>query len=187
MATLGKEDDMANYQVIVIGSGAGGLSAALSLTRKGLSVLLLEAMPSLGGYLNPFRRKQYKFDTGLYYLGQLGKGEPFWNLLDALGIADKIGFVELDPGGIDRYVFPDFVEYATPLTNEYWVNAVKDGCFGPEQTPDQVGPGRFSRFTAGIEGLFLVGAGTIAGGVMPCVASGVLAGAKAASFLGLKL
>jgi phytoene dehydrogenase-like protein len=81
----------------------------------------------------------------------------------------------------------DCVEYATPLTNEYWVNAVKGGCFGPEQTPEQVGPGRFSSFTAGIEGLFLVGAGTLGGGIMPCVTSGVLAGAKAASFLGLKL
>ena len=516
-----REDDMANYQAIVIGSGAGGLSAALSLTRNGLSVLLLEAMPSLGGYMNPFRRRQYTFDTGLYYLGQLGKGEPFWNLLEALGIADTVGFVELDPDEIDRYVFPDYefrrckgkerfreklfkdfpreerglnkffgvfdkllkaidtsmslkggllrmlgfllkhpvmlkysrvpyqklldevtsdkrlqavltghcidyglpptrasviialdvlnhflngayypkggsgafrdafvsalrrngaemktnsrvvriekrgnefqvetetgeqhtarvvisnadpvitlgklidpqlvpakiqkkvrllrpsigafyafigtdldlpalgissanihhyeqfdinriyegirsstlqekilhylmtspsvkdpdgghappnhhtveivtlvdyhvfekwsnspslkrgdeykalkerigeglvkaaeryipnlsghldcVEYATPLTNEYWVNAVKGGCLGPEQTPDQVGPGRFSSFTAGIEGLFLVGAGTIGGGIMPCVASGVLAGAKAASLLGLKL
>jgi all-trans-retinol 13,14-reductase len=81
----------------------------------------------------------------------------------------------------------DCVEYATPLTNEYWVNAVKGGCLGPEQTPDQVGLGRFSSFNAGIEGLFLVGTGTIGGGIMPCVASGVLAGAKAASLLGLKL
>jgi hypothetical protein len=36
------------------------------------------------------------------------------------------------------------------------VNAVRGGCYGPEQTPDQIGPGRFSSFTAGIEGLFLV-------------------------------
>jgi all-trans-retinol 13,14-reductase len=81
----------------------------------------------------------------------------------------------------------DCVEYATPLSNEYWVNAVRGGCYGPEQTPDQVGPGRFSTFTAGIEGLFLVGAGTLGGGIMACVASGVLAGRKAASFLGLTL
>jgi phytoene dehydrogenase-like protein len=47
---------MADYQAIVIGSGAGGLSAALSLSRKGISVLLLEAMPSFGGYLNAFQR-----------------------------------------------------------------------------------------------------------------------------------
>jgi phytoene dehydrogenase-like protein len=78
------------------------------------------------------------------------------------------------------------VEYATPLSNEYWVNAVRGGCYGPEPTPDQVGPGRFSSFTAGIEGLFLVGAGTLGGGIIACVASGVLAGGKATSLLGLK-
>lgn len=99
---------MADYQAIVIGSGAGGLSAALALARSGLSVLVLEAMPSFGGYLNPFRRKQYTFDTGLHYLGQMGKGEPFRNLLDALGIGDKVDFVELDPEGFDRYAFPDY-------------------------------------------------------------------------------
>ena len=99
---------MADFQVIVIGSGAGGLSAALFLAKQGFSVLLLEAMPSFGGYLNPFRRGPYTFDTGLHYLGQLGRGEAFANLLDTLGIADKLDFVELDPEGFDRYVFPDY-------------------------------------------------------------------------------
>jgi all-trans-retinol 13,14-reductase len=79
------------------------------------------------------------------------------------------------------------VEYATPLSSEYWVNAVRGGIFGAEQTPDQTGPGRFSSFTAGIEGLFLVGAGTLGAGVMACVASGVLAGEKAVALLGSKL
>jgi len=99
---------MADYQAIVIGSGAGGLSAALRLSRSGSSVLLLEALPSFGGYLNPFRRKLYTFDTGLHYLGELGKGERFWSLLDTLGISDKVSFIELDPDGFDRYIFPDY-------------------------------------------------------------------------------
>ena len=99
---------MADFQVIVIGSGAGGLSAALLLAKQGFSVLLLEAMPSFGGYLNPFRRGPYTFDTGLHYLGELGRGEAFSNLLDTLGIADKLDFVELDPEGFDRFFFPDF-------------------------------------------------------------------------------
>ncbi|MFO8089452.1 MAG: NAD(P)/FAD-dependent oxidoreductase, partial [Desulfatiglandaceae bacterium] len=81
----------------------------------------------------------------------------------------------------------DFVEYATPLTNEYWVSAVKGGIYGPEQTPDQTGPGRFSSFTAGIEGIFMVGAGTLGGGIMPCVESGIFAGRKAAALLSSKL
>lgn len=92
----------------------------------------------------------------------------------------------------ERYIFGlsehlDFVEYATPLSNEYWVNAVRGGNYGPEQTPDQVGSGRFMTFAAGIEGLFLAGAGTIGCGVSACVASGVLAGRKAASYLESRL
>ena len=99
---------MTGYQAIVVGSGAGGLSSALYLSKKGYSVLLLEAMPSFGGYLNHFTRKGYRFDTGLHYMGELGKGERFLKLLDTLGIADKIRFIELDPDGFDRYVFGDY-------------------------------------------------------------------------------
>jgi phytoene dehydrogenase-like protein len=99
---------MADYQAIVIGSGAGGISTALSLSKNGFSVLLLEAMPSFGGYLNPFSRKSYKFDTGMHYLGEVDKGGEFWTLLDTLGIADKVRFIELDPDGFDRCVFGDY-------------------------------------------------------------------------------
>lgn len=99
---------MAGHDAIVIGSGAGGLSAALKLARSDFSVLLLESMSAFGGYLNPFRRRGYTFDTGLHYLGELGEGESFTRLLDELGISDAVKFVELDPDGFDRYIFPDF-------------------------------------------------------------------------------
>ncbi len=99
---------MPDYDTIIIGSGAGGLSAALSVARAGFSVLLLEAMPSFGGYLNPFSRKGYTFDTGLHFIGKLGQGESFWRMLHGLGIEDSVKFIELDPDGFDRYVFPDF-------------------------------------------------------------------------------
>lgn len=77
----------------------------------------------------------------------------------------------------------DFVEYATPLSNKYWVNAVRGGNYGPDQTPDQVGIGRFTISPKGIAGLFLAGAGTIGGGIMPSVVSGIQASQKAATYL----
>jgi len=77
----------------------------------------------------------------------------------------------------------DFVEYATPLSNEYWVNAVRGGNYGPDQTPDQMRTGRFIGFTAGIDGLFLAGAGTTGGGVMPCIESGIQSASKAETYL----
>lgn len=99
---------MADYDAIVVGSGAGGLSAALRLAQSDLSVLLLEAMPSLGGYLNPFRRKGYTFGTGLHFMGELGEQDAFRGLLDELGIGNDLVFVELNPDGYVRCCFPDF-------------------------------------------------------------------------------
>ena len=99
---------MSDYQAIVIGSGAGGLAAALRLARLNFTVLLLEAMPSFGGYINPFHRKGYTFDTGLHFLPGLDKGGDYWKLLEELGINDKVEFLELDQDGFDRYIFPDY-------------------------------------------------------------------------------
>ena len=73
--------------------------------------------------------------------------------------------------------------FATPLTNEYWVGARKGGNFGPDQTPSQVGPGRFIDCGTGIKGLYLTGAGILGGGVMSCIASGFMAALKTIDFL----
>ena len=63
------------------------------------------------------------------------------------------------------------------------MSAVQGGMYGPEQTPDQMGRGRFSACTSGVDGLFLAGAGAIAAGVNACVASGLIVGRKAAEYL----
>lgn len=99
---------MSDVDTVVIGSGAGGLSAALRLTQLEASVLLLEAMPSFGGYMNPFRRNGYTFDTGLHYLGKLAPGGSFRMLLELLGLDQAVSFVEISPEGFDHYHLPDF-------------------------------------------------------------------------------
>lgn len=50
--------------VIVIGSGLGGLSAAVSLAAKGLAVTVLEAAPTLGGKANIVTLDGVECDTG---------------------------------------------------------------------------------------------------------------------------
>lgn len=44
------------FDIVVVGSGIGGLTAALAAARAGASVLVLEAAKQYGGYCNPFRR-----------------------------------------------------------------------------------------------------------------------------------
>jgi len=51
-------------QVIVIGSGLGGLSAAISLAQEGYAVTIHEKNARIGGKLNVLKEQGYSFDLG---------------------------------------------------------------------------------------------------------------------------
>jgi diapolycopene oxygenase len=55
---------MSNPQVIVIGSGLGGLSAAISLAQEGYAVTIHEKNAKIGGKLNVLKESGYTFDLG---------------------------------------------------------------------------------------------------------------------------
>ena len=55
-----------HYDVIVIGSGLGGLTTANRLARCGHAVLLLEHHHRLGGLATWFKRKNHIFDISLH-------------------------------------------------------------------------------------------------------------------------
>ncbi|MCC6521381.1 MAG: NAD(P)/FAD-dependent oxidoreductase [Polyangiaceae bacterium] len=101
------------FDVVVVGSGIGGLGAALTAARAGLSVLVLEAGKQFGGYTNPFKRGKFRFDPGLHYIGECGPGQSLTRMLESLGLADEVRFRELSPDGFDRLVFPGY-EIAMP-------------------------------------------------------------------------
>ena len=49
---------------VVIGSGFGGIAAALRLKAKGHDVTLVEKQKDLGGRARVFKRKGFTFDGG---------------------------------------------------------------------------------------------------------------------------
>ncbi len=73
------------YDVVIIGSGIGGLTAGALLSKAGLSVCVLEKEPHPGGYLAGFRRKDFRFDTAIHWLNQYSKEGMVCKLFDALG------------------------------------------------------------------------------------------------------
>ena len=51
-------------KVIVIGSGFGGLAAALRLRAKGLDITLVEKQTDLGGRARVFKKGSFIYDGG---------------------------------------------------------------------------------------------------------------------------
>jgi len=93
--------------IAVIGTGAGGLSAAAHLAKKGVSVLGFEQRDRLGGLLAPFALKGYEFSPGVHYLGQLGPEQSFGREFVRLGIDPRDLFAEMD-NDFDVFRFPEF-------------------------------------------------------------------------------
>lgn len=76
---------MQKYDVIVIGSGIGGLTIASALSLMNKKVLVLEKHPFLGGLTRSFRRKDWIFNTGLHVHQwptiDTEKYKRIWNIL----------------------------------------------------------------------------------------------------------
>ena len=76
-----KFDDF--YDVIIIGSGMGGLTAAACLSKKGFKTLVLERHYAAGGFTHTYKRKGYEWDVGLHYIGEVQKkGSVIRNIFD---------------------------------------------------------------------------------------------------------
>ncbi|MEB3163580.1 MAG: NAD(P)/FAD-dependent oxidoreductase [Prochlorothrix sp.] len=101
--TAGQGQDV---EVVVIGSGLGGLTAGALLARYGRSVLVCEAHSVPGGAAHDFERQGFRFDSGpSFYCGlQDPKGaNPLRQVLQILG--ESVESVPYDPLG--HYHFPE--------------------------------------------------------------------------------
>ncbi|MBL4704608.1 MAG: NAD(P)/FAD-dependent oxidoreductase [Flavobacteriales bacterium] len=82
---------------IIIGSGAGGLSAALCLARAGQNVIVLEQHSVPGGWCHSFYLEGHRFSPGVHYIGMLEEGQSTSNLYRGLGIANDLVFFKMNP------------------------------------------------------------------------------------------
>lgn len=107
-----------HFDIIIIGSGLGGLLCANILGKNGYKVAVLEKNAVPGGCLQSFKRKRVSFDTGIHYVGSFGEGQRMHKLYKYLGAIDGFRLRQLDKNGFDRFMLGDKeVAYASGKEN----------------------------------------------------------------------
>lgn len=125
---------MEKFDVIIIGSGLGGLECGAILSREGYSVLVLEKNKQLGGNLQTFARDKRIFDTGIHYIGGLEEGQNLHQYFKYLGLMDGLRLKKLDENGFDIVSFDgDPVEYKYAQGYDNFI-AVLSGYFPSEKS-----------------------------------------------------
>lgn len=98
---------MQKFDVVIIGSGLGGLLCGHVLSKEGFSVCIIEKNRKPGGSLQTFGRKGCIFNTGLNYTESLDDGQILNQYFRYFGLMDKVIFKRLDSDGFERISFND--------------------------------------------------------------------------------
>lgn len=120
---------MNEYDVIVVGAGNGGLTAACTLAKNGFKTLLLEKHNVPGGCATSFRRGRFEFEVALHQLSGLGKDDspgPLRWLLNEIGVLDQLEWFEMRemcrvwlPGQLDITLEASFEKAAASLKERF--------------------------------------------------------------------
>lgn len=112
------------WDVIVIGSGMGGMTCAAALAKSGQRVLVLEQHYVPGGFTHTFSRKGYTWDVGVHCLGQMSKRELPGRIISWLTNEHvKMKFM----GDVyEKFNYPDNFNISFPATRAAFVAALEE-------------------------------------------------------------
>ncbi len=115
-----------NYDIVIIGSGMGGLVCGDILSREGYRVCVLEKNQQIGGCLQTYVRDKVIFDSGVHYLGGLAKGQNLYQVFKYLGLMDQLKLERMDTV-FDKIIMDgDDNEYPFAQGYENFINYLLD-------------------------------------------------------------
>lgn len=122
---------MSKYDVIIIGSGLGGLECGAILSKEGYHVCVLEKNELFGGCFQTYQRKGHLLDTGIHYIGSLNEGQVMNQFFRYAGIMDRLKVRKLDDNAFDRIYHKGRI-YDYAMGHEHFVETLS-GIFPQEK------------------------------------------------------
>ena len=102
------------FDAIIVGSGMSALTLAAIMSKIGQKVLILEKHFKIGGYTHTFKRKEYEWDVGIHYIGQVHKPYSISRRVFDYISEKRLKWVETNPN-YDRFIFPDsYYDFVAP-------------------------------------------------------------------------
>ncbi|MEG0499869.1 MAG: NAD(P)/FAD-dependent oxidoreductase [Rikenellaceae bacterium] len=92
---------MSKYDIVIIGSGLGGLECATILSKEGYNVCVVEKNPIFGGCLQSFKRGGLLLDTGIHYVGSMDNGQILNQYFNYFGLLPRLKMKRLDNDAFD--------------------------------------------------------------------------------------
>jgi phytoene dehydrogenase-like protein len=83
------------YDIIIIGSGLGGLTAGAKLAKEGKKVLLVEQHDRPGGCATTFKRKDFTFEVGLHEMDGMDRRDTKTRIFNDLGVFNEVEFLKV--------------------------------------------------------------------------------------------
>jgi all-trans-retinol 13,14-reductase len=123
------------YDVIVIGSGMGGMTSAAMLAKLGKRVLVLEQHYVPGGFTHTFRRKHYEWDVGVHAVGEVTEQSMTGRLLHHL-TDGELKWASLGPV-YDEFHYPDGFRIDFPDSPQQFRENLCEACPGESQAIDK--------------------------------------------------
>ena len=110
--------NMDDIDILIIGSGLGGLVCGAVLSREGYKICIVEKNKQIGGCLQTYVRDRVIFDSGVHYIGGLSKGQNLYQIFKYLGILDKLKLQQMNVDAFDKIIFEDD-EQEYPMAQGY--------------------------------------------------------------------
>ncbi len=86
-----------HYDVVVIGSGIGGLTTAALLSLLGKKVCVLEQHYTAGGYTHAYERNGFEWDVGVHYIGEVHNPHSTLRRVFDVVSQERLQWVEMEP------------------------------------------------------------------------------------------